>query len=1021
MMPARSLFARTPYRGPIQRSSRLVCLALFVVSVGTVGAHAAETAVSGLAEEILELAGSKIGLCVHLDCGQQETAALTAELAAASRMLVHGVAVDDASCERARRAIDERKLWGQATAERLPLRPLPYLDNLANLVVIEDFDGLAQQGLTWDETQRIVAPGGQVCMKKDGRWTATVKARPPEMDDWTHPAHGPDGNRVSRDRVACLPVGLRWLDGVPLNLGETYATARGWVVAGGRCFTLGPAVLENVAPAGFLKHQREEYVIARDAFNGLPLWQVNCETLCTGRMVSTYNFAPLAADDRRVYAYKKDRLVALAAESGQVVVQYPVRFPTERLLVVQGTVVSAEWESKEPAKDAGHGVEYAVHSVVKTAAGAVEAFDAADGKLKWSLPSPAQEMVAADGILFLLLQSGNPPAQQQILAVDLETGRERWRVGPDQLPPDPAIHLNCAGAGVLVVAHVKAKVITIRSAASGKVLWEINPAAHAASPGMLWTPLVDGLLWRDGRKYDPLTGEVRGLVPAGIEAKPCCPAALVGDRLLVDSRGSSLWDLRVSPGNPDRYRYVSYHAVRGACIAGTTPANGMFYAGQNFCTCVPGQVPGFVAFGPCGDVPGRTDFAKTCLVERGPAFGAVRAAPTAQDEWPLYRHDEQRSGATKVNLPPRLKLLWQTEVARPVVGRMSSVWKARLTSWLSAPVVAEDRVFVAAVDLGQVIALDAATGKSAWQTTIGARIDSPPAIHGGLCIFGAHDGWVYALSTEDGRLAWRTRAAPWERRMVAFGQVESVWPAIGAVLVRDRWVYATAGRTSESDGGVALCALDASTGQARWATGIGAGTFGLNDVLTMADDKLTWRHVQIEPESGQLTGAGKRGAGGGLEGLHDGTWTRLGKRRSGNRHFGRVTAEMFVWNESMLFGYESLVGWNANNRWCFAVAKSKTAGTGALSPQEYTWRLIMPRDAQVEAMALSGNALLLAGRVCDPKSDAPHGFLWRVSPEDGKQQAEYPLDSPPAYDGLAVAGERVYVSLEDGHVICFGN
>ena len=242
--------------GPIQRSSRLVCLALFVVSVGTVRAHAAETAVSGLAEEILELAGSKIGLCVHLGCGRQETAALTAELAAASRMLVHGVAVDDASCDRARRAISERKLWGQATAERLPLRPLPHLDNLANLVVIEDFEGLAQQGLTWDEVQRIVAPGGRVCLKKDGRWTATVKARPPEMDDWTHPAHGPDGNRVSQDRVACLPVGLRWLDGVPLNLGETYATARGWVVAGGRCFTLGPAVLENVAPAGFLKHQR---------------------------------------------------------------------------------------------------------------------------------------------------------------------------------------------------------------------------------------------------------------------------------------------------------------------------------------------------------------------------------------------------------------------------------------------------------------------------------------------------------------------------------------------------------------------------------------------------------------------------------------------------------------------------------------------------------------------------------------------------------------------------------------------
>ena len=159
-----------------------------------------------------------------------------------------------------------------------------------------------------------------------------------------------------------------------------------------------------------------------------------------------------------------------------------------------------------------------------------------------------------------------------------------------------------------------------------------------------------------------------------------------------------------------------------------------------------------------------------------------------------------------------------------MAGPLSSVWKARLTGWLSAPVVAEGRVFVTAVDLGQVVALHAATGKLAWQATVGARVDSPPAIHGGLCIFGAHDGWVYALSTEDGRLAWRTRVAPWERRMVASGQVESVWPAIGAVLVR--------GRLGVCHGGTYLrvgrrrgrhAALDVSTGQSRWTTGIGAG------------------------------------------------------------------------------------------------------------------------------------------------------------------------------------------------------
>ena len=46
--------------------------------------------------------------------------------------------------------------------------------------------------------------------------------------------------------------------------------------------------------------------------------------------VRALGFAPLATDGRRVYVYKKDRLVALAAESGQVAVQYPVPQATSK-------------------------------------------------------------------------------------------------------------------------------------------------------------------------------------------------------------------------------------------------------------------------------------------------------------------------------------------------------------------------------------------------------------------------------------------------------------------------------------------------------------------------------------------------------------------------------------------------------------------------------------------------------------------------------------------------------------------
>ena len=127
-------------------------------------------------------------------------------------MLVHGLAVDDNSLERARQAIVERGLLGQAQVERMPLHSLPYLRDLANLVVLEDLADLASRGLKWSDFERCVAPGGVTCVQRNGGCTATKEVRPADMDDWTRPAHGPDANRVSADRLIELPMEIRWVN-----------------------------------------------------------------------------------------------------------------------------------------------------------------------------------------------------------------------------------------------------------------------------------------------------------------------------------------------------------------------------------------------------------------------------------------------------------------------------------------------------------------------------------------------------------------------------------------------------------------------------------------------------------------------------------------------------------------------------------------------------------------------------------------------------------------------------------------
>jgi hypothetical protein len=45
--------------------------------------------------------------------------------------------------------------------------------------------------------------------------------------------------------------------------------------------------------------------------------------------------------------------------------------------------------------------------------------------------------------------------------------------------------------------------------------------------------------------------------------------------------------------------------------------------------------------------------------------------------------------------------------------------------------------------------------------------------------------------------------------------------------------------------------------------------------------------------------------------------------------------------------------------------------------------------------------------------------LWVVSAGDGKKLAEYYLDSPPVFDGMAIIDGRLYLSLKNGKVLCF--
>jgi outer membrane protein assembly factor BamB len=383
------------------------------------------------------------------------------------------------------------------------------------------------------------------------------------------------------------------------------------------------------------------------------------------------------------------------------------------------------------------------------------------------------------------------------------------------------------------------------------------------------------------------------------------------------------------------------------------------------------------------------------------------AAPHQQD-WPSWRHDAERSGATKAALPAALKLLWKTQAAKQVEGSVADAWKDRIESIVTAPVVAKGVVYAAASDAGQVVALDGASGKELWRTTLGSRIDTPPTVEGGLCLAGCHDGWVYALRATDGALAWRARVAPVERRTPAFGLIESSWPVVGAVLVKGGVVYAAAGRSTETEGGIALVALDLGTGATRWAGVIGPGALRVNDALAWREGEVGWRYMRFSPATGARTfpevlptSKDYGGGAGQLEGaMIDGSWTITGNRKAGNAFgLGKLRDSLMVWSDA-------------------TVVTTKAAFKRA--DETELWKVPFGRATPIDAMALAGNALVVAGHRRSRAGEMPAGWLSVLSLADGKRAADFDLDVMPAYDGLAVANGRVYVSLRDGSVACFG-
>jgi outer membrane protein assembly factor BamB len=651
-----------------------------------------------------------------------------------------------------------------------------------------------------------------------------VKPRPQEIDDWTHYLHDPSNNAVAHDSAIGFLTRMQWIAEPRYSRHHDHMSgASAMVSANGRVFY----VFEE-SPRASILIPPQWYLYARDAFNGTLLWKRPIERwhehlwpLKSGPAILPRR---LVAVGDKVYATLNidSPVTELDAGTGKTLRTYEDTAVAEELLLSDGVLFVVVADSKSLRSDPNK-VYGTMNDIRADATGGlwgeaprtVRAVEAGSGKTLWKKTTNVMPLTLAVDATSVYLHDGG-----SVVCWDRTDGSDRWssetpnqRTLRSSAAPTLVVYndvvLFSGYAGAAARLRGESTMMYALSARDGKRLWDAEhpPAGHSGSSKDIL--VLQGVVWCGANAQgsdsgiatgrDLHSGKVVKEFPPDVQTHwfhQRCYRAKATDKYLLFSRtGIEFVDVAAS-------HWTCHHWVRGACLYGLMPANGMIYNPPHPCACyLDAKLFGFNALAP--DTPSwkpRRDVPDDGRLEQGPAYAKTDVKPQISDpaDWPTYRSTAARSGQVQTTVPANeLKRAWQTAVG----GK------------LSPPVVAAGKLFVASVNSHEVHALDARSGQKLWSFTAGGRVDSPPTIWQGRVLFGCTDGYVYCLQAADGAWQWRFRAAPEDRRHFAFEQLESVWPVSGSVLVQNDTLYCVAGRSMFLDGGLRLLRLDPKTGK----------------------------------------------------------------------------------------------------------------------------------------------------------------------------------------------------------------
>ncbi len=792
------------------------------------------------ADEMVKTTGVSHGICSILGAKGSD---LGLKLAQSGDFMVHVIGLNTEAVAMARKDVDQQGLYGKKIiVEKGTLNPLPYADNLIDLVIILNPAKDRVDDLSFAEIMRVLRPRGRAVLAGNesiqimindrlDRWLKSgtggnaaqveidrdggdgrvqlVKPIPPGIDNWSQWYHAPDNNPVSADELIKAPYITQWM-GRPFHVALPNVTT----TAGGRIF---------FAMGHIANHAREEpwlnTLLARNAYNGTHLWT---RKLSENYMVHRSAF--IATNDVFYLIDPDDGkgCLALNPETG------------EELQQIDPKEISGEWKWIAMS----HGVLYGL------AGGHPDRVETT--RIRTSMPHWDWNALSR-GYYEKRVPWGFGAT---LFAYDLEADRLRW-VHQEDTPVDSR---GMAMGGGKVFFHAPDRRVGCLDDLTGKVLWAnddshvlklINQRGHGiphGNPGFrsscftLYTPqglyfqaqsrqhlvalsVEDGhLMWNRERtsnssnviytdnhlfvgigpnahtmKLDPSTGE--SIEDIGFAKGAFCTR--------LTATPDSFFQRGFSDGI-NRYdrlggKTLNQYAPRPGCNDGVIGANGLLYVGPWLCDCAYTLI-GRISLCSAGDFEFKQSATEIERLERADTdLSRVAPLPSGEQDWHAYRGGNRHDGSSPATVSLSVCPIWHTN--------------SQFDYFPTVPVTAGGMVFLGGDD-GKVRAYDTLSGSPVWQFPTAGPILQPPSIWEGRLYVGSGDGAVYCLEAVSGRLLWRFRAAPIERRIMVYGALSSTWPVNTGVLVHEGVAYAAAGIVDYD--GTYVYALDAETGAIRW-------------------------------------------------------------------------------------------------------------------------------------------------------------------------------------------------------------